>query len=205
MNATDALKNEHRVIEQVLNCLEKMANRCLARGSLDKDSARKVIDFLENFAHRYHHGKEERCLFPLLEARGIPRDHGPIGVMIHEHEHGRQHIEGMIESLSRGGQDERQSQVQFVEHARAYIRLVREHIWKEDNHLFPMAERVLTDEELSYLESSFEQAEAGEKGLGVHEKYLELADELADRFNVPYADLEMAAPGCVHSRYAAVK
>ena len=89
MKATDILMDEHRVIEQVLNCLEKLADRCEATEVIDRASALKALAFFRNFADRCHHGKEEGHLFPLLEARGFARQRGPTGVMRHEHAEGR--------------------------------------------------------------------------------------------------------------------
>ena len=41
----EILMNEHRVIEQVLNCLEKILERCRAEGKLDRESARQALTF----------------------------------------------------------------------------------------------------------------------------------------------------------------
>src|SRR5262245_7867837 len=105
MTATEILKGEHRVIEQVLDCLDRITELALAEGRLDALSARQALAFFETFADRCHHGKEEGQLFPLLEARGLARQGGPTGVMLSEHEHGRAHIRCMaacIEPASKG-------------------------------------------------------------------------------------------------------
>ena len=201
MYATDALRSEHRVIEQVLSCLEKIADQCAVEGTLDTHSARQAIDFFQTFADRCHHGKEEGRLFPLLEMRGVLREHGPVGVMLYEHDQGRQHIRAMVDALDGVDRGEPRSLSQFVDHARAYGRLLRDHIWKEDNRLFPMAEQVLTDEDRQGLENSFERLEASEMGLGTHEKYLDLAHELCGRLGVPCASSEVAVHACGHCRH----
>ena len=99
MTATDILSNEHRVIEQVLACLKKIAQQALEAGKLDKGPAEDAIEFLRTFADRCHHGKEEVHLFPAMEARGFPHDTGPIGVMLLEHREGRSDVTAMAESL----------------------------------------------------------------------------------------------------------
>ena len=71
MRPTEILMQEHRVIEQVLDCLETMAQRAEAGEGVDLESAKQAIDFFRNFADRCHHGKEEDCLFPLLEQKGF--------------------------------------------------------------------------------------------------------------------------------------
>ena len=85
MKPTEILSAEHRVIEQVLNCLEKMAAQAEKTGTLDKVSATDAVNFFRTFADQCHHGKEEAHLFPAMEAKGFPRQGGPTGVMLHEH------------------------------------------------------------------------------------------------------------------------
>ena len=190
MRATEILENEHRVIEQVLSCLEVMANRALAEGKLDVISADAALDFFQTFADGCHHRKEENHLFPLMEAKGFPRDGGPTEVMLHEHEEGRKHIQGMRAAVAGGAVRE------FAEHARAYVELLRNHIFKEDRRLFPMANQVFSSEDQARLTDRFEHVEEQEVEEGAHETYLDVADMLAERFQVPRAS--RTGCGCGH-------
>jgi hemerythrin-like domain-containing protein len=183
--------DEHRVIEQVLNCLEKLADRCEAGEKLDGTSALEALEFFRNFADRCHHGKEEGHLFPLLEARGFGRQGGPTGVMLHEHEEGRRLVAAMARTV------ERDTPREFVRHARAYVGLLREHIRKEDQCLFPMAAGILSGTDAESLARRFEHVENAEMGEGTHEQYLQLANDLADRLDVNRAQV---TPACGHAR-----
>jgi hemerythrin-like domain-containing protein len=191
MKATEILMDEHRVIEQVLTCLEKLADRCEAGGKLDSTSALEALEFFRNFADRCHHGKEEGHLFPLLEARGLGRQGGPTGVMLHEHEEGRRLIAAMARAV------ESDACREFVRQARAYVGLLREHIRKEEHCLFPMAAGILSGLDAESLAQRFEHVENAEMGEGTHEHYLQLANGLADRLDVKRAQV---APTCGHAR-----
>lgn len=194
MRATDVLMEEHRVIEQVLSCLEKLADRCAAGEDLDGDSAREALDFFRHFADHCHHDKEEGHLFPLLEARGLVRDGGPTGVMLHEHDEGRRLIAALAAAVEENAPRE------FVRHARAYVGLLCDHIRKEDHCLFPMAAAIRSDAEAESLWRSFEHVESAEMGEGTHEYYLSVANALADRLGVPRARLmHKNAPACGHA------
>jgi hemerythrin-like domain-containing protein len=140
MNPTEILSGEHRIIEQVLDCLEKLAKDCAAQGRLDKAAAEQALDFFRNFADRCHHGKEETHLFPTMEAKGFPRQGGPTGVMLGEHEQGRAHIRAMAEAVE-GAAGESEAVTRFVTHAHGYVGLLRKHIEKEDHCLFAMANK----------------------------------------------------------------
>jgi hemerythrin-like domain-containing protein len=193
MKATDILMDEHRVIEQVLSCLEKLADRCAAGEKLDEASALEALEFFRNFADRCHHGKEEGHLFPLLEARGFRREGGPTGVMLHEHEEGRGFVAAMAEAI------ERHAPRDFAQHARAYVKLLREHIHKEDQCLFPMAAGILSGADAEALAQSFGHVEQAEMGEGTHERFLQLANDLAERLGVPRVRI---ASACGHARCA---
>jgi hemerythrin-like domain-containing protein len=182
LRPTDILSDEHRVIEQVLDCLERMADDCRRHGSLDAQAAKDAVHFFRNFADRCHHGKEETHLFPAMEAKGFSRSEGPTGVMLREHDQGRACVRGMDEAIDAAAAGDADSQRRFVEHATHYIDLLREHIQKEDHCLFAMANQVFSDTDQRELLSAFSAVEADDMGAGTHEKFLALADALAERF-----------------------
>ena len=184
MKPTEILSGEHRIIEQVLDCLEEVAQDCETQGRLDKTSAEQALDFFRNFADGCHHGKEETHLFPAMEARGFPRQGGPTGVMLYEHEQGRAHIQGMAEAVEGATAGQNEAVTQFVTHARGYVGLLREHIEKEDHCLFAMANQALTEDDQQRLLAAFHHVEHEHMGLGMHEKFLQVADELAEQFGV---------------------
>jgi len=62
----------------------------------------------------------------------------------------------------------------------SYAGLLRAHIQKEDTILYPMADQALTEQDQAELAEAFERVEREEIGAGVHEKYHQLAHELAE-------------------------
>jgi hemerythrin-like domain-containing protein len=181
------------VIEQVLDCLEILAQRAETANELDIESANQAVDFFSNFADRCHHGKEEGCLFPLLEEKGFSREQGPTGVMIHEHEEGRRHVRGMAAASRAVASGNQASISDFVVHAKAYTQLLREHIQKEDQCLFQMADKVLGEQDQLQLLKSFSHVEHDDLGPGTHEKYLNIAIELTKRYGVTGQDKDSLA------------
>ncbi len=180
MKSVEMLMHEHRVIEHGLAGLETIADH-LARGeSVPTDKVTALLDFFRVFADECHHAKEEEAFFPELEARGIPREGGPIGVMLHEHEEGQALQQQMRQALS--DLSDATKRQQFVDAARNYIALLRQHIWKEDNVLFQMAQQVLTDADDVKLVERFERHEQEQLGEGVHERYHQLVHELEAEF-----------------------
>lgn len=187
MKPTEILMSEHRVIEQVLNCLEKLLDRCTAENQLDAQSAKPAIEFLHTFVDRCHHGKEEKHLFPMMQARGFAGGCSPVMVMLREHELGRLYVQGMEAAFSPSAAGDSESLKWFVQHGQSYLKLLREHIRKEDTCLFPAANHRLTDADQAELMAAFDKFEAEEIGHAAHEASLQIANTLAARFGVPYA------------------
>jgi hemerythrin-like domain-containing protein len=147
-DAVDTLKNEHRIIEKVLDALEIAAAR-----DLPASFYQRATDFLSSFADRCHHGKEEERLFPCLERCGIPREGGPIGVMCAEHVQGREHIRRMREWLKLG------KIAELRRESLDYVALLRQHIRKEDLVLFEMARHVVDPADARKLSREFEEVD----------------------------------------------
>jgi hemerythrin-like domain-containing protein len=181
MKPTDVLSSEHRVIEQVLDCLERIARQAVASGRLDRPSAAGALEVLVKFADRSHHGKEEGALFPMLERLGLRRGLGPIAVMLVEHDIGRSALERMTRALDEDTPNA------FAAAANDYVELLREHIAKEDGVLFPLAESMLRDEHRDEILRLFESTETRELGAEARARVLRIADELADRYGVEKA------------------
>ena len=181
----EALEAEHRVIQKVVAGMVVLAEKIEGGEDLHVSLLENIVEFLRTFADRCHHGKEENQLFVALEKRGFPRHVGPMAVMLDEHEIGRRAIQEMRNALVDGGLDPAAAARRFHRAATGYVELLRDHIAKEDGVLFPMAESVLGEAEKAAVLAAFEKAERDDLGAGVHQRMLQLADELADRFRVP--------------------
>ena len=196
MQATDDLRNEHEVIQQVLDCVEVLAERAARTRRIDTVSARDALDFLGTFADRCHHGKEEQRLFPALHLKGFPKHVGPIAVMLDEHDQGRAAIEWMRQAVAEAELDHGSAALRFAKSAHCYVELLRDHIDKENGVLFPMADQILGEEETLALISSFNEIEHRDLGDGTHERYLAMARGLCERLGVAWAPHADAAHSC---------
>ncbi len=173
--ATEILSQEHRVIERMLTVLETLTQKPVESAMEDW---KKALDFFSRFADQCHHLKEEQLLFPVMEEHGIPREGGPIGMMLMEHEEGRTYVRAMAGAIALVEAKNEAAEKIVVDKANAYLRLLREHIQKEDEVLFRIADDVIPADEQKELLRSFEEHEVKEMGSGVHEKYLKLVEEL---------------------------
>ena len=145
-NCIEELKSDHQNILKHLDDLEAVINK----PTIDHAKIKEFLHFTETFAEP-HHQKEEQVLFPALEKKGIPNEGGPIGMMLAEHTAKRDYLVKMREGL------EENNNIKLKENTKAMISLLRDHIYKEDNILYPCAQDTLTKEELASLASQCEK------------------------------------------------
>ncbi len=178
MTPTETLTAEHEGIKVMLGILGKVCDRLDAGKAVDPAHLERILEFLKVFVDTCHHAKEEDFLFPALEKAGIPRERGPIGVMLHEHEEGRGRIREMAAEAEGYARGERGAAARFAKSARAYTALLLDHIDKEDNILYPMGEARLGEAERRKLLEEFDRVEEERVGHGRHEAFHRMMDEL---------------------------
>ena len=157
---TQALVNEHRLILRMIALLERNAARTAEGAYSNWQFYLDGVDFIRNFADRFHHAKEEDVLFEALVKNGMPRENSPIAAMLMEHDQGRAFVKGM-ETAAVEAQNGQSGREQIIaDNALAYAALLREHISKEDEILYPLAERVVPEALREEIIAGYTAAEA---------------------------------------------
>jgi hemerythrin-like domain-containing protein len=178
MQATQILMDEHRLIERVLTAMQVAATR-LSQGEYIRPAFFiNAALFIKNFADGCHHKKEEGILFVAMNPSGKPTQGGPIGIMLAEHEKGRLFTQEMRSAAQMWEKGDNFAQGAVVHNALGYVALLRQHIYKEDNILFPMADQVIPPAQQEKVAADFKRVGLEETEAGIHEKYLALAEVL---------------------------
>ena len=177
--ALEILEEEHHVIQQVVGIMAGLTEALEAGREVDGGTFRKLVEFMRGFADRCHHGKEEAHLFPALEAKGVPVSGCPLGILLHEHESGRRLVAELAEAVEAPAAAEASARERIDGSLRGLIELYPGHIWKEEYLLFPMAEKIMSAEELLELEVKFAKVEE-EMGHEVHQRFEALVELLRE-------------------------
>jgi len=175
--AIDELKHDHDAILSSLSILDAMIGRLGKANAPSAEDLRGYLGFLKEFADKCHHGKEEGILFPALTGAGMPSQGGPVAVMLSEHADGRALIKEMEGAVSGS-----LNVATFGKAARGYADLLRAHISKENDVLFPAAERLLAPPELDKIHGQFQQHEETVIGHGRHEELHRMLKELKQKY-----------------------
>jgi hemerythrin-like domain-containing protein len=157
---TRALVDEHRLILRMITLLERNAPRTAAGTYSNWQFYLDGVDFIRNFADRFHHAKEEDVLFEALVTNGMPRANSPIAAMLMEHDQGRAYVRAMETAAQEALAGKAGQESVIAENALAYAELLRGHIGKEDEILYPLAERVIPDTMRDGIIEGYAAAEA---------------------------------------------
>lgn len=175
MSVTETLMNEHQLILNYIALMERATNHpdtaiLLANGH-------HFIDFIHQFADNFHHAKEEDSLFRYLGVAGVLTHCNPIPQMLNEHNQARSFVQTMEDALLKN------DVTGLVTAMQQYARLLKEHIFKEDNILYPMAERGLSDSAKTALLNEYADTEQRLNSAEIWQRYQHLYTELADNFS----------------------
>ncbi len=173
------LRMEHDAVRLTLRILDKICQKIeKSEEIIDLQHLDQLLEFFKVFVDKCHHGKEEELLFPALENVGVSREGGPIGVMLNEHQQGREYVRDMNAALAQYTNGDRRTVDAFVKTAREYISLLNQHIDKENHVLFPLAETHLSEQEQSKLWEGFEIIETQKIGVGKHDEFHKMLENL---------------------------
>jgi hemerythrin-like domain-containing protein len=183
MDTTRCLREEHQVILKVLDCFELALRDARRSGTAQRQVFEPFIEFFREFADRCHHCKEEDRLFPCLERCGMPRDSGPLAVMMAEHREGRAHVRAIAEALPRADEGDPQAFQTVISEGASFLDLLRHHIMKEDHVLFEMADQIIESPQMAQLSGSY--AEADLEARSTLARCRGIAADLCARYGVP--------------------
>ncbi len=159
---TEILREEHEQVLQKLEALEEVISH------LDRKEAisAKLEDLASFFKTDFwvHFTKEEEALFPEIE-KFIPRDGGPIGMMLIEHEDLRNTNKEFQRAVDEylGDSDSAEIKRMIQEYGSHFIGVLRQHIDKEDNILFMMADMHLDQTQTDKVVKLFHKIESAEE------------------------------------------
>jgi hemerythrin-like domain-containing protein len=185
MKAIDVLMDEHRVIERVLDALETAASR-LDRGEpVPAQFFLDAADFASGFADRCHHRKEEGVLFKAMEANGEQANGGAVGMLVDEHVEGRRYVQQLREAAVALARGDASVTRRIASTSYAYSGLLREHIEKEDDAVFPMAADLIPAEEHDGILARFADGSESDPASAAYARYLALAERLEREAGAP--------------------
>ncbi|MBN1610065.1 MAG: DUF438 domain-containing protein [Polyangiaceae bacterium] len=182
------LIEDHSTTERVLDAV--------ARGLDDPGGPQLVLltafrDYATGFVDACHNQKEERHLFPLLEAHGVPREGGPLGVMLAEHEQSKALLGQLVGLIDQYVNGQASTLVELRSTFEQYAALLKSHYWKETDVLYPMARRILSETEADAVLTGLRETES-KLGADTRARFQALAETIVNMMELE--DLSAGLP-----------
>lgn len=179
MLATENLMKEHQLILKYVDLMERYVEFSLKHPDTPvlMERAAGFIEFIHEFADRFHHAKEEDILFRYLGVPGVLTHCNPVPQMLMEHDKGREYVRNMEQAVQAKELND------LADNAAQYARLLKEHIYKEDNILYPMGENGLSDEAKTALLEEYAETDRRLDSPSLWNKYETFYTELKLRLD----------------------
>lgn len=177
MYGIDILVSEHQNILKFTELLEGRLIEVLEGEDVDTNFFRRCIEFIRIYADNHHHKKEEDFLFvKMIEELDETAEKLVKAGMLVEHDLARYTVRELETSLKEYDESPNsKNKIDIIAHGMNYVYLLRRHIDKEDNVLYPFGEKNLSKESKDWIDKNT---------MEVEEKTEELYEEFKDIFDL---------------------
>jgi hemerythrin-like domain-containing protein len=178
MQARGPLMIEHRLIERFLSVITDFLAKIELKQAIDPVFIDVAVDFIQIYADRTHHGKEEDILFRELNNKPlIEEDRRVMNELIEEHVFGRQTTKAIIAANTRYRNGDESALTEIAAKLHILTEFYPKHIEKEDKLFFPSSRKYFTDEEDQAMLAEFWEFDRKM----IHEKYQSVVEKFESR------------------------
>lgn len=157
--ALNIIQREHRNLGEVLYCLESVVR------DIDEDGKQPdfrlfhaIINYLDSFLERFHHPKEDEHLFPAVMRR-YPDARAIIDELEEQHVKGAELSQKLRQALADYEVEGKAAFPAFRDAVHEYAQFEKNHAWKEERELMPLAQNYLTEEDWKPIDEAFSSHE----------------------------------------------
>jgi len=142
------LISEHRLIEQMVSLLQKETEIIVATGKVEPTFIAASVDFFRIYADKYHYGKEEGILFKELSNKKLSdADHNMMLELTYEHALSRRTVNSLESLREKYVAGLTETQKDMLELLNALVKLLPNHMQKEDTQFFFSSMKYFTQKE----------------------------------------------------------
>jgi hemerythrin-like domain-containing protein len=181
MSPTENLKNEHKEINELLKIMSKIAGSIKSNKVFYTSDVEDIIEYMEIFIEKSHHGKEE-IYYTKLELYGVLKDTELLNEMLHEHTRSRNYLKDICTCVVNCKIGYTFSGDMLAESLTNYVLLIENHMLKEEDIIFPLADIKLSDENQHEISIEFDKIEESIVKHGFQDHYHTLLKNLQTKY-----------------------
>lgn len=183
MYSVELMNKEHEHIKDMLAVLRAASLTFMNDNQFDANDFAMMIHFVRAYADKHHHGKEELLFFNhMVEHLGPAAEKLVTHGMLVEHDLGRLYISTLEEGITRYQNGDSDAKLDIIASAISYTHLLARHIAKEDDVVFPFAERFFSEDIKQKINSQFEDYEKEKEAEGVQDTFLSQLNQLKAKY-----------------------
>jgi len=152
----DIIRDEHRSIYAVLDALRYLARHNLnGKSTIDPKVFRAMLHYLETYAERLHHPKEDQYLFSAMRQFG-PQVEAVIAGLERDHAGGERALRDLDYCLARCEAAGEKRLTAFANAVEDYAQDYLLHMKKEEDEVFPLALKLLTPGDWVVIDKAYD-------------------------------------------------
>jgi hemerythrin-like domain-containing protein len=183
---------EHRVIQAMVTCADRIVRRALDDWGAADDDLVHSLRFFREFVEGAHVRSEEEFLFPFL-AKALDLDAGIFAAQaVAEHADSRismSTLEAAMEAVDAGADEARHD---LLEHFAEYLSRLEQHLHAEDDYLYRVLSDALSPEQQRSLHATLSEARLAGLGHARSDAFLRSARFLCRRYGVDFPEEQQA-------------
>ena len=180
MNPTEDLKYEHKAITLMLKVMSNISKNIKEKKVFYTNDVEKIVDFLTVYVDKCHRNKEEAVFYPALLLSKHPFKN--IGLIINEHSMGKSYLDEIMCCVVSCKLGSSFSGERIADCMINYVELIQNHIQKEENEYFPLANKALTEEAQSEMSKQFKLINDEFVGMDIHTRYDKLLKTMESKY-----------------------
>jgi hemerythrin-like domain-containing protein len=154
-SAIQIIKDEHRALSSVLSSLQVISRKAVHAGDKpDFSWLWALLQYVDRFAERLHHPKEELYLFRVLERRS-PDIGRKIARLRREHAANAGHSIRMCDALANWERGDPKAGPFFASVASDFTKFNWRHMRREEREILPVAQATFTDADWREIDRAF--------------------------------------------------
>jgi hemerythrin-like domain-containing protein len=182
MKPTADLMNEHKAIRLMISVMSNISNSIKENKVFYTNDVEKIVDFLSVYADKCHRTKEESVFFPALLMTDYPSKKMPVGLLINEHLIAKGYLEEILSSSVNCKLGSTFSCDRIADCMANYVELIDNHMQKEEEDFFPLANKALSEEAQIEISKQFKMINDEFLGMDVHDHYDELLKLMESKY-----------------------
>jgi len=159
MTPTENLINEHKKINELLDIMSKIALKIKSKDVFYPNDVEEVVKYLINIIENSHHGKEDDVFYPELISSGIPKETAPLSIINYEHIISVNYLKDISSCVVNCKIGNDFSGELLADSLTNYVIAIKNHIQREEEIVFPIANEVFSIEKQNEILQRFEVIE----------------------------------------------